>query len=192
MLEVVGTAASSMQWFLIETYGQEVFDRWLKSLSEDAQQIYGAKIIFPGRWFPAKTIIVEPTQKVCDMFYNRGLKGAWDAGRFSADNGLNVIKKMLMNMRTPHMLIERSGTLLPSYYRPSRIEVIDQQDNSAIMEITEFPELCPIIENRIGGWMERALEINGCTNVSVVIENAFSHGEEKTRVKVAWEKNPLL
>lgn len=45
-----------------------------------------------------------------------------------------------------------------------------------------------IIEHRIGGWMERALEICGSKNVTVRITKSMTENAEYTEYSIIWKK----
>ncbi|MCU0287042.1 MAG: hypothetical protein MUF15_11680, partial [Acidobacteria bacterium] len=70
---------------------------------------------------------------------------------------------------------------------PSTIETAESKDGLAIVHITKFPEIDKTIEYRIGGWMERALEINGCKNVKVNITKSLTSFEPYTEYKITWD-----
>ena len=56
-----------------------------------------------------------------------------------------------------------------------------------MVRITDFSEMDKIIEYRIGGWMERAIEICGCTNVTINITNSLAENDPFTEYKVSWK-----
>jgi hypothetical protein len=44
-----------------------------------------------------------------------------------------------------------------------------------------------VIENRIAGWMQRAVEISGCRHVAVKTDKSLTKQESYTEFKVSWK-----
>lgn len=185
-MKVKGSAVTTLPLFIKETFGEEAFQKWLEALSPEAKDTYSVPILTTN-WYPLKTILSEPTQKICELFYNGNIKGAWESGRFSAEHGLRGVYKVFIKFGSVHFLIKKASTILPSYYEPSSIEVIEFGDKKSIVHITKFEDADKTIDQRIGGWMERALEISGCKNVKVDITKSITKGDPITEFKLAWD-----
>ncbi len=54
------------------------------------------------------------------------------------------------------------------------------------MHITKFSEPSNLIENRIAGWMEKALEISGCKNVRIQITQSLARGGPLMEIIATW------
>lgn len=184
-MRVKGTAVLTLPLFIKEKYGKEAFDKWLAALSDEAKDVYAFPIL-SSSWFPVKEILVEPTRKICDLFYNGKVTGGWDSGRFSADYSLKGIYKMFVRFGSVKFLIDKSSAILPTYYDSCRIEVKEFSDNKSVLHISEFPVPDAIIDSRIGGWVERALEISGCKDIRVVISQSLAKGDPVTELKISW------
>ena len=130
--------------------------------------------------------MIEPTKKICELFYNRSLKGASECGRFSAEYGLKGIYKILVKLCSPEVLIKKANTILTSYYKPSKLEIAEQRKGYTVVHITHFPESDSYVEYRIAGWMERAIEICGCRNVNVNITSSLTNNDPYTEYKISW------
>jgi hypothetical protein len=122
-MEVNGAAVVSLPLFIKDRYGEEGFRRWLDSLSEQSREIFSLPV-FQSSWYPMKEILVEPTKKLCELFFDGNLKGAWVCGRHSADHGLRGIYKVFVRLSSPEFLINKASVILPTYYRPSKMKVI--------------------------------------------------------------------
>lgn len=125
---------------------------------------------------------------MCDLFFNKSLRGAWACGRYSADEGLKGIKKILVKLSSPEVLIQRSAKIIQEYYQPCRFEIKRNTEFSIITRISDFPEMDEYIEYRIGGWMERALQICGSKHVSIQIVSSLAKGAPYTEYKISWKK----
>jgi len=184
-MDVKGTAVVSIPEFIQSRFPSRM-EEWLDALSAGARAIVSKKIL-ASSWYPLSDAVLEPTQKLCDLFYDGQDKGAWEAGRFSADHGLQGVYKVFVKVATPQFLISRAGRIFSSYYRPSSIEIDEVGAGAVIMRIVEFPEPDRLIEARIGGWVERALEICGCRNLEITTPRSMTAGESVTEIKAQWE-----
>lgn len=186
-MEVNGEALLSIPLFILKKFGQENFERWFKTLSPEAKDIYKAPI-HKTDWFPLRVALEEPTQALCDMLFNKSDRGAWECGRYSAEYGLKGIYKVLVKMSSPQILIKKAGPILINYYRPGKIEVTNSDSTHVVTRITEFPEMSKIVEYRIAGWMERAIEICGAMNVTVNITKSLTENDPCTEYSISWKK----
>jgi len=188
-MEVKGETLACFPWYIMNKYGQSKYQNWVKSLSEDAQQVF-TSAIDKNRWYPLDTYLTEPTVALCDMFFNKSLRGAWEIGRSSADYGLSGIMKILVKLSSPDVLINKATTILPKYYRPSALEIsaYNKEKLTITLKITEFPEINRYIEHRIGGWIERAIQICGSKHVTVQIVSSMADGAPITEYRISWKK----
>ncbi len=187
MMEVKGEAILSIPIFILKKAGMKQYNQWLASISPEARKVYSSPI-HKGDWFPLNEIMVEPTVKACDLFFISNKRGAWECGRYSAEYGLKGIYKVLVKLASPQILIKKAGPILASYYKPSSLEVVESDKYSAVIRITDFPEIHEIIEYRMGGWIERAAEICGCKNVKIKIVKSLTHNDPFTEYNVSWRK----
>jgi hypothetical protein len=185
-VEVKGTALASIREFVMNEFGKEGLDLWLESLSEESRKLHSASIRLDA-WYPLLTMFVEPTQKICDIFYSGDLRGAWEAGRYSADFALHGIYRLFVKIGSVDSLIKRASIIFPTYYKPSTLRVAESEKNRVVLQITNFPEIHRIVEYRIGGWMERAVEISGQKNVKVEISKSLLAGDACTEFVGTWE-----
>ena len=183
-MEVKGTAVISIPEFVKDRFHNRMGE-WLESLSVESRAIMSKKIL-ASSWYPLSEAVLEPTRKICDLFYDGQDKGAWEAGRFSADHGLQGVYKVFVKVATPQFLISRAGRIFSSYYRPSQIEIDEVKAGNVIMRVVEFPEPDRLIEARIGGWVERALEICGCRNLEVTTPRSMAVGDTVTEIEAQW------
>lgn len=185
-MKVKGSAVATLPVFVKEKFGEDGFQKWLDSLSPEAQGVF-AKNVIPVGWFPLEQILSKPTKKICDLFYNGKLKGAWDSGRFSAEQGLKGVYKVFIKLGSAAFITKKASSILPTYYEPSEMKVADLQSNNAIIHITKFEDASEIIDNRIGGWMEKALELSGYKTVNISITKSLARGASFSEFQVSWK-----
>jgi hypothetical protein len=184
-MEVKGTAIRAIPEFIAAKFGKEGLNQWLNSLTENARKVYGGSIL-AGGWYPVTEVMVEPTRKMCELFFRGDLKGAREGGRFSAEKGLKGVYRIFVKLGSPEFLIRKASLIFSSYYEPSEMKVVAQEDRKAVVHITKFPEPSAMIENRIVGWMEKALEISGCKRVDIRITQSLAKGAPYTEIVATW------
>ena len=184
---VKGEAMLSIPLFIIKKFGREKYQRWLDSLLPTAKKIY-SRPIDKEEWFPLYEMLIDPTRSMCEMFYNGSMRGAWECGRYSAEYSLKGIYKVLVKLCSPMILIKKGTKILPSYYKPTSLEIIDPTEESVVVRITEFPGITDCIEHRIAGWMERATECTGCKHVTVKIVSSLADHDRYTEYRVSWKR----
>ena len=184
-MEIKGVAVKSIQSFVEEKHPDKYKD-WLNSLSEKSKYIMSGRII-DGAWYSMKDAAVEPTERICDLFFYGSDKGAREAGRLSAERGLKGIYSLFIRILSPQFLISRASRVMTTYYRPSDVNSGEVYHCEGYMHIVKFGEPNHIIELRIGGWIERALELCGCKNVKVKITKSLTKGDNLTEYKGSWD-----
>ena len=185
-MKVKGSAVSTLPLFVKNNFGEDGFQKWLVSLSSEAQNVFSKNVVSVG-WFPLEQTLLEPTKKICDLFYNGDMKGAWDSGRFSAEQGLKGVYKVFIKLRSAAFITKKASSILPTYYEPSEMKVADLQEDNAVIHITKFEEPSEMIDNRIGGWMEKALELCGYKTINISITKSLARGDSYTEFQVSWK-----
>lgn len=183
-MEVRGSVVSSIQNFVKEKHSEE-YDKWISALSEDSQNIM--KRISTSSWYPIDAGVLEPTKRMCDLLYKDHKKGAWESGRYSAQMGLTGIYKVFVVISTPAFLIKRAARILATFYTPTALEVVNSTDHSMVVHFTQLPTKSEYLEHRISGWMDRALEICGCKNLSLRITQSIAKGDKLLEVQISWD-----
>ncbi len=184
-MKVKGSAIAPMAKFIDSKFGPDALNRWMISLPEPSRDIFNSPILV-SRWYPIKEAMIEPTRNCCELFYGGSLKGAWEMGRFSAEIGLKGVYRIFLKLGSPGFIISKANTILTSYYEPSESKVVENVKNRCILRMTKLPDTSEIIENRVCGWIERALELSGCRNVKLQITQSFARGDHFSEFLVTW------
>ena len=90
-------------------------------------------------------------------------------------------------MSSPGHIIDRAGRVLQAYYEPSEIKVVGRADKTVTLHLVKFPKPHKVIEYRLAGWMERALEISGCKNIKIEIPKSLTKGDLVSEFKITWD-----
>jgi hypothetical protein len=184
-MQVKGTAVVPMPAFVKKNFQEDGYQKWLNALPPDVREAF-ERTIMPSSWYDFQKFAVLPTMAICDLFYGGGLQGAYELGKYSAEYALVGIYKVFVQLGSPDFIIKKSASILPKYYDPSTITVPVLEKGRAIIRITSFPEWHAAVEQRIAGWISRALEISGGRNVKVVVTSSFLKKQACTEYLLNW------
>ncbi len=182
-MKIKGRAVKSITFFVKRNF-PEKYDEWLNSLSPESRRIIRKPQA--ESWHPLKEALIEPTEKVCEVFYDGDKKGAWELGRYSAEMGLRTELEIDLKY-TPVELLEHAEIILPWYYPESEMELVEKGEKSAALHMTDFSEPNEIIEMRIGGWLEKAVEMVGGEKVTVELKKSLAKGDPVTEYIITWD-----
>ncbi|MFC2061022.1 hypothetical protein ACFLUV_00750 [Elusimicrobiota bacterium] len=184
-MEVKGAVIKSIPEFIGEKLGQEAYDLWLESISEQARKVY-SDAVYPAFWYPVKEALIEPTKVICDIFYNGDLRGAWESGRFSADYSLKGIYKVFIKFGSFEYTLKKSSVILSTYYKPSELQIIDGDNGYAVFDM-KFEESSSFLDHRLAGWIERTMELCGVTDINVEIIKPSSEEDPHAQIQILWK-----
>jgi hypothetical protein len=171
--------------FVKEKFGPEGLSKWMAALPQESRDIFGSHILV-SKWYPVPEAYHLPTEALCRELYGGELRGAWELGRYSADYALKGVYKAFVKSPVVSVNIGHAGLMLPTYFQPATIEIMALEEHRAVLRITRFEGSSHHIENRIGGWMERALEIAGAKNAKVEITRSLAHQDAHTEYLLSW------
>jgi hypothetical protein len=181
-MEVKGLAIIPMKEYVMHNFGPR-FSEWIGGLSAESREIVQQPLA--SSWYPIQSALIEPTQKICDIFHNGNLQGAWQVGRYSAEHALKGIYSLFIKFGSPSFIIKRGARIITQYYNPSEIKIAENGENRVIVQIVKFENPHSLIELRIGGWMERAIELSG-KNPTTRITRSMAQGHPYTEYTIEW------
>jgi hypothetical protein len=184
-MEVKGSVLQSVPKFIRTRFGEDALPKWLARLGPQAVEVY-SKPIMPSMWYPIIPCLAEPTVVLCDLFYQGDLKGAWESGRFTADEALRGIYRIFAIVGSPQTVLKKGATAMPMLYRPTEIGVVDMEEKRATLRITKFPAPHPALDGRLGGFVEQSLIICGVKNLTVKTGRLMTKGDPCSEYHVAW------
>ncbi len=184
-MEIKGSAVKSIVDFIKKNH-PDSYQEWLNTLPEESRKIFMEPVL-PSKWYPINESAVIPTRHLAELFFDNDVKkGAWESGRYSAEMALTGIYKFFIMAASPFFIISKASKILSTYYQPSEIVVVEKGENWVLVDITRFEEPSVIIECRICGWIERALEISGAKNVKVNVRKTMTKGDDVTQLYMSW------
>lgn len=183
-MQIKGTAVASIVPFVQDRFPDRYYE-WLQALSPKSRGIFEGMLL-ASSWYPLHEALIEPTEKICELFYNGREQGAWEGGEFSAEYGLKGVLKFFIKAGSPQFIIKRATAIFTSYYNPGKIVVLDTSASHARLQISEFTEHNHLVDCRIAGWMRQALRISGCNAPDVKIEQSAATGADHTIIACTW------
>ena len=179
-----GTTVKAIQSFVKDQYPKKYND-WLESLPAKSKSIMEGTILATA-WYPLNEGAIIPTHHLKMFYAENSLKAAWEAGRHSAGATLTGVYKIFVKVASPSYIIKRAAKITATYYENVVVESSEETSNSVVVSIIEFNELDRMIEQRIGGWMEKALELSGCKGVKIRIAKSLTRGDNITKYSIIY------
>jgi len=185
-MEIKGTAVLAIRDF-VKLNHQAKYSDWLNALPADSKSIFSGAID-SSKWYPLLSGGLIPTRKTAEMFFNSDyMKGAFEAGQFSAEKALTGIYKIFVKAAAPGYIIQRASRIFATYYQPCRMEVLERTDNHVLLEISDMTQSDVVIEYRIAGWIKKALDISGAADVRVDFPKSIARGDTVTQIDINWQ-----
>ncbi len=184
-MEIKGSAVKTIPDFLKKA-SPDKYSIWLEALPEASKKVFSEPVL-PSNWYPLYDAGIIPTEILGQILFNDPIEGAWQCGRFSAEAALTGIYRFFIKSASPHFIIDRASRILATYYNPCNLHVSERGENYVILRIDQFEEASKLVEARIGGWIERAMEIHGVKFVKVTISKSITNDDSYTEFHVKWE-----
>lgn len=180
---VKGVVIKPIHRFVKERYPAQ-YERWKAELSAESRTVLEHGIV--TSWYPLERAMIEPTQVLCDLVAEPADDVAWEIGRYSADFALRGIFRIFVRLGSPAFIIKRASHVFSTYYTNAVLRVLDSSSHHATLCLLEFPEPNHLVERRIGGYMERAVELSGGRDVESTVVTSLAAGDERTEFQFAW------
>lgn len=185
-MEIKGTAITAIRDHVKSNFPDR-YAEWINALPESSKDIFSGAID-SSKWYPLDEGGILPTKNTADLFFNGDYqRGALEAGKFSAEEALTGIYKLFVKASSPGYIIQRASRVFASYYQPCKMEVLEKTDSTVLVEISDMTRSDIVIEYRIAGWIEKALEISGARHVVVEFKKSIARGDSVTQFAIRWE-----
>jgi hypothetical protein len=184
-MEVKGTAVIAIRDFVKNNYPSD-YKKWLDAMNNDSREIYGGTID-STKWYLVETAALEPTKKIGDLFFGGNhISGARESGKYSAQKALTGIYKIFVKAASPAYIVQRASRVFATYYQPCEMRVVNATADSCMIEISKMDKRYDIIDNRIAGWIETALEISGAKEIKVLVSSK-PEDDSIREINVSWK-----
>ncbi|MEA2043684.1 MAG: hypothetical protein U9N85_14175 [Bacteroidota bacterium] len=155
-------------------------------MPEESASIY-AGLIMPSAWYPLKEAFLIPIEQMGVLFYDSVEEAAVESGKHSAESSLKGIYKIFVKVLSPSYVIKRGTNVFSSYYKPAKIKAESTSKHTAKITVHNFKKEEITIIHRISGWIKRAAEITGATNIETKISESDLDGETVFIIDVNWQ-----
>ncbi|MCK5536753.1 MAG: hypothetical protein KAI79_07990 [Bacteroidales bacterium] len=184
-MEVKGIVTKSISDYVKANYSQQYVE-WEDLLTPETVRILD-KRRFLHQWHSIDTGVDLPNKALAQLFFDNDVnKAAFMSGRYSAEQSFNGVFRVLLVVISPNMLIQRASRLLGTFYKPSTTKIKKLAKKHIQMSVG-MEVKSEIIEYRIAGWVQRAIEIANGSNVSVEIYKSFAKGDEQLVYDINWQ-----
>lgn len=108
------------------------------------------------------------------------------AGAFGAERDLTVMRRMLLRVASPSLMVERAATLWTQFVDVGHLtsQMVGERRGEA--EILDWPRPEPLLCAMMQGWMRRNLELCGAHEVAIVHSECRGHGDAACRWTAGW------
>jgi hypothetical protein len=185
-MEIKGSAVKSIPDYIRKTHPDKYHD-WMEAMPESSQHFFKEGIL-PSNWYPMREAAIIPTEALGQILFQDASVGAWQCGRYSAETALTGIYKFFIKAASPFFIVDRAGKIFTTFYQPSMMEVVEKGSDYVVLHITRFDEPSHLIESRVAGWIEKAMEIHGFGYVVVNITKSLARGDSLTEMHVSWSE----
>ncbi|MBN1895123.1 hypothetical protein JW906_11535 [bacterium] len=181
---IKGTGPMELEAFIRKQF-PERHKEWLDMLSPSARKAFSGGIL-AFELYPLYDTLIEPAQKMCDLFYHGDIQGAWIAGRHNSQYALKGFFKIFFRFGSPQFIIDRAAKVFSSYYPEGRLRVAESSSGRCVLQIFEFPEPYLILDHIIAGWLEGVLELLERKTRRVEITRFMAKGDPVTEFVATW------
>jgi hypothetical protein len=180
-MKVKGSAVAALQQFIKESQSVTGYASWLEALPAASRGIFSGGVL-QSDWFPLSDGFIVPTQTMCDLFHAGNQRAAWEVGAFSARSSLRGIYRTFVRVASVAFVVDRAGSIFSTYYMPGRISTVERDTNRFVLHMTGVDEPHRILEYRICGWIEGALELCNAKQNRISISKSAAAGAPLTEI----------
>ncbi len=178
-MQIKGTSLIATRKFVLQQFGQGGLDSFTAALPPESRRLFTDGVLANG-WYPAGPGLIEPSRTLCSLFYGGEERGAWEAGIFSADDGLRGIYRFFARIATVEKLLQKTAGIFHAYYQPGRMEVAESGARRIVLAMRDADERDRLLEVRICGWLDGALRVCGSAGHRISVGRSLSQGDAVT------------
>lgn len=144
-------------------------------------------ILLPSTWYPAELLTRLETALAAVVTRGDRTRAFAEMGRFSAQANLGPggVQRPYVREGNPHHLLERLPRMYVSQHTSGRRTYERVDDNSAVIRSYECDD--PMDDCLfVVGWLQRAIELSGGVDVSVVETQCRTRGAPHCEYRARW------
>jgi len=185
-MEIKGSAIRTIPEFIKAKF-PEKYDAWFSLLPPASAAIFSG-FIKPSDWDDLHDAAIAPTEVLSKIAFDGDLKKASrESGRFSAETTLKGMYRFFLMAVPSRTVVTSGGRILTTFYRPVQFRVTESGAGSAKVQISQIDDPSGVVENRIAGWIEKALEIQGMDAARVELTQSPAKGDPLVEISIIWK-----
>lgn len=130
--------------------------------------------------------LYEPTLKLSELLKIDPKKIFWQTGDYAAQSALNGIYKVFVKIATPNFLLDRSRSIVVTFYKNTSIEITKSDKNEAELLYKGFNADYKLIMYRIAGWIDSSMRFTKAKDVVTKLVDIKEDGEFEFSVNTKW------
>ncbi|MBN1780408.1 TIGR02265 family protein [bacterium] len=182
-VKIRGGILLARKTFVIEYFGEDAWERVLKSMPLEDQQVLRA-IIHVG-WYPFETGKLLD-QTIVDVL-GRGDTGIFESiGAKSARENLSKAQKAFIQPGNPQAFMKQADTIYKFYYNIGRREYVSTGPNSGVLTTYDAETFSEVDCLTVIGWYKEALKMCGVKAVMMNEIQCRARGDKVCQYEVSW------
>ena len=176
-MKIKGLVLHSRKEFVIEHFGEDVWEQVLQALPAGDREILGG-VVFAGQWVPFD--LGERLDKAIVEMVGQGDERVFEEiGAKSARRSLAKEHRSFLSPGDPQSFMNKADIIYKFYY--------DTGPDSGVMTTYEAETFSAADCLTVIGWYKQALELNGAKEVEVVEEACRAKGGSCCRYRLQWK-----
>ena len=172
--------------YIVKKYGAEALEKVKAALTPEEKQILFSRNLLPISWIDVSLVLHHLL--VQDQVLGHGdFTYAEELMRHIALKQINGIYKVLLFFSKPESLIEKAPQIWTRYFDTGKLEVASVQAGSAVLKLTEFPDLPVNHEILSVPFMKEILTQAGAKNCTCEHPQCLARGDAFCLFNLAWQ-----
>lgn len=184
MTNVKGTALTSTLRFVEERFGKDGLQAVRAELPAESRAILESGVLVSS-WYPLPLLLA--IMRSAQARFGAAQPDLYrQLGRASADYALTGVYRIFFRFGSPQFIISRAAAVWQKYYDTGEMAAVVAEKGHAVVEIRGFKDPAVELCERIGGWMERTLELSGAEVKHIIHEPCAARGGPVCRYEGWW------
>ncbi len=175
--------------FIEQEYGKDMWDRVLRSLPQDVQEIWGEGILVNKEYpFTAFKATMSALSSVLGAAKERELTLIYE---YIADQSLNKIYKIFFSLTNPSFVIKNYPKLWDKFFNTGKVEVPVAEKGHAVLRFTLPAIFLDWLPSACLGYSKKAVEMGRGRDVRLnqkSIERSHSGDEWEIVYELTWSE----
>lgn len=185
-MRVKGNVLKARREFVVDTFGQEDWERVLESLSEFDRALLKGLITNTG-WYPFET-----AERLDAAIVDVLGEGKWalyeHLGRMSARSNLTGVHRTMLVEGDPLTFLKKAAMIYTFYYDTGHRTFRSTGQGAGVITTYDAETYSATDCATVVGWYKEALEMCGATGVTIAEEECRAHGGLVCRYRVHWNE----